>query len=133
MAVAANRGALGNGLQHRGTIFENQQVLRLSLPLLERVAIAASQGTVTQPIIDDVELDIVQLHLNICVQLKVHVLSPTLVHGIAQGHVQRPMRVMLLEVAQVTEAAVCGVVGKLAAELVAREVPGQPATFGERL
>ncbi|MCY1459595.1 hypothetical protein D9M71_770830 [compost metagenome] len=47
MAVAANRGALGNGLQHRGTIFENQQVLRLPPPLLERLAKAASQRFVT--------------------------------------------------------------------------------------
>lgn len=74
MAVAANRSAFGNGFQHRGVILEDQQVLRLSLPLLERAAIAARQGLVTQPVIDDAELDVFQLRLNIVVQFKVKVL-----------------------------------------------------------
>ncbi|MNN99907.1 hypothetical protein D3C81_2196680 [compost metagenome] len=60
-------------------------------------------------------------------------LSPTVVHGVAQGHVQRPVRVVLLQIAQVSEAAVRGVVGKLAAELVAGEVPAQPTLLGEYL
>ncbi|MCY1360429.1 hypothetical protein D9M69_470550 [compost metagenome] len=43
------------------------------------------------------------------------------------------MRVMLLEVAQVTEAAVRSVVGELTAKLVAGEVPVQSAILGECL
>ncbi|MNW09967.1 hypothetical protein D3C71_2070840 [compost metagenome] len=58
-------------------------------------------------------------------------LPPAVVHGVAQGHVQRPVSVMLLEVAQVTEAAVRSVVGELTAELVTSEIPTQPAILGE--
>lgn len=43
------------------------------------------------------------------------------------------MRVMFLEIAQVTEAAMRGIVGELAAELVAGEVPAQPTLLGEFL
>ncbi|MNG38667.1 hypothetical protein D3C84_1264540 [compost metagenome] len=68
-------------------ILENQQVLRLPLPLLERAAVAPGQGFVTQPVIDDAEFYIFQLPLNIGVQIKVQMLPPTVVHGVAQGHV----------------------------------------------
>ena len=40
---------------------------------------------------------------------------------------------MLLKIAQVTKAAMGGVVGELAAKLVAGEVPTQPAILGECL
>lgn len=84
-------------------ILENQQVLRLALPFLQRVA----KGFVTKPFVHDAKLYVLHLSLNIDVQFKVQMLSPAIVHSVTQGHVQRPVREMLLEVAQVAETAVC--------------------------
>lgn len=99
-------------------ILENQQVLRLALPSLQRVAIAPGLCFVTKPFVHDAKLYVLHLSLNIDVQFKVQMLSPAIVHSVTQGHVQRPVREMLLEVVQVAETAVCDVVGEFAAELM---------------